>query len=119
MLELLGLLALLPDDAAVPSGDELLQFLRDFIDRQPGASHPISDRWAVSIIPAVLALVGSAPAAIEAYLTRLVAWTCDHYESGQMGLAGPRATPGQEAFLYLAAGIPASNRPRRQVGEFC
>ena len=115
LLELLGLLALLPDEAAVTNGDELLQFLRDFIDRQPGASHPISDRWAVSIIPAVLALVGSAPAAIETYLTRLVAWTCDHYDSGQMGLAGPRATPGQEAFLYLGAGIPASNRPRRPV----
>jgi hypothetical protein len=115
LVETLGLLALLPDTEAISNRDDLLTFLTEFIGRQPGASHPISDRWAVSVIPPVLALARTARPAIEVYLRSLVTWTCDRYEAGQMGLAGPRATAGQESFLYLGAGIPAANRPRRIV----
>ncbi|SCL36078.1 hypothetical protein GA0070624_5450 [Micromonospora rhizosphaerae] len=70
------------------------------LKHQPGAAHPISDRWAVSIIPAVLAAAAIDRAAVEAYLHSVVTWVADAYDNG-IGLASTRATPADEVTMLL------------------
>jgi hypothetical protein len=49
-----GLLYLLDSPADAGRKNELGQYVTDFIDSNPGVAHPVSDRWATSLIPAAL-----------------------------------------------------------------
>lgn len=113
LVELLGLYALMPGHGT--DCGPVREFLAAFVEHHPGASHPISDRWASSVTPAVLAIIASNRAAAEGHLARLASWTCDQYERGQVGLAGPRATPEEETFVYFSGGLRAKGRSRRNT----
>lgn len=72
--------------------------------RQPGAAHPISDRFAVSYPPVLAALVRLGHGAEAAHLVReTTKWVCDRYEASPFGLAGPYADPPEEVRTLLGA----------------
>lgn len=99
LAEAWGLLALAPHvdtDTAHRARTSVAALLK----HQPGAAHPISDRWAISIIPAVLAAAAIDRPAVEAYLRSVVTWVADAYDNG-VGLASTRATPADEVAMLL------------------
>lgn len=96
MVESLGMLGLLRieeghEDAASQLSEALSTFLRD----QPGGSHPISDRWAASLIPPALLLRRTNASVLVPWLEDVVAWICDHYFRAP-GLAPVYAEPADE-----------------------
>ena len=95
--EILGLLSLLESTSANPRNDDVATFLIKFIDANPGMAHPISDRWAVSLIPPVLVVAsrGNLPV-VQRLLQNVVKWVADRYDSNGYGLADPDSSPGEE-----------------------
>jgi hypothetical protein len=100
--EILALLALLEESTGASGANEVIQFLKSFVATNPGVQHPISDRWAVSMIPAMLVL-GRAAAIHELrnWMIGSIRWVADRYDSAGIGLAGPDATPEQEMDYLL------------------
>jgi len=85
ILGLLGIRAALHEDEA--SEHEIADWLARFIYTQPGASHPLSDRFAVSMVPSVLLLQKHKPRAAKKLLEKTTVWLSERYERGD-GLAG-------------------------------
>lgn len=101
--EILALLALLEQEEGRPAHN-VRDFLLAFLRNNPGASHPISDRWAVSLIPPLLVLRNSvASEEITAVLKNVIRWVGDRYDSNGLGLAGPYSSPDDEV-NYLLGG---------------
>jgi hypothetical protein len=74
----------------------IASFVEDFILREDGACHPISDRYAVSLVVAVLVLLDQLKCDAARYLLRRATfWLCDRYEKG-IGLAGLEANEAEE-----------------------
>ena len=116
LMELLGLFAL-----SLPAGDtqhgEIQDFLEAFIENHPGAAHPISDHWAVSLIPVAVLLGPDYPDAVEHWLERIVVWVCDRYEK-HAGMAGARTGPAEQIDTLLGGPlehIQAKRRPDCQI----
>jgi hypothetical protein len=103
LAEFLGLLALLVKESDPELSEKISRWLVTLCKRQPGVTHPISDQYAVSVIPAVLALATVDREAAETYLKRCTVWLCDRYERNMLGLAREDATPEQE-IEYLIGG---------------
>lgn len=81
---------------------DLTEFLIQFVDGNPGISHPISDRWAVSLIPTVLALARAGQdRLVRRLLENVVKWIADRYDSQSIGLASPTASPQEEVDYLL------------------
>ena len=90
MLGLAGLHALLCDKHG--EADRFAVWLDDLLKNNKAASHPISDRYAVSVmIVACLLFVTGRQLAGRSYLAAIVKWVCDAYERGY-GLAEVNAT---------------------------
>lgn len=103
--EIMGLLALAPlDPHHQRRQDELKEFLAAFVSAQPGAAHPLSDRWAVSMIPPAVALGRSHPTIVDEQLRQATRWLCDHYERDALGLAQSWSDPIEE--IERAVGAP-------------
>jgi len=102
LVEILGLLGLLESEADYSRSQNLSEFLFKFIDTNPGTAHPISDRWAVSLIPAVL-MLGRARNAqgVRRFLENVVKWVADRYDLDSRGLAGPDSSPDKELEYLL------------------
>jgi hypothetical protein len=85
------------------------------VDAQRGAFHPVSDRYAASLAPAVLALrrFGKADRA-ERLLRETAKWMCDRYEGDEPGLAGPYSTPTEETRTLLGGAFEAIPLVRRR-----
>jgi hypothetical protein len=103
LAEILGLLALLATESDPELSGEISQWLVTLCEKQPGVAHPISDQYAVSVIPAVLALATVDRGAAETHLKRCTIWLCDRYERDALGLAREDATPEEEV-EYLIGG---------------
>jgi hypothetical protein len=103
--EIVGLLALRvrPDDSE--RADEIAGWLVQFLAAQPGAAHPISDSYAVSLIPATLAAVTLDPEAARDFLKSATIWLCDAYERDRLGLAGVEAAPAEEIERLLGGAL--------------
>lgn len=102
LMEILSLLALLKLERKEPDVDGIIEYISSFTEGHPGTAHPISDRWAVSLIPLSLLLAGAGHAArVETLLTEVTRWVGDRYEGDAFGLAGPRATPEEEVNYLL------------------
>ncbi len=97
LVEIFGLLAL----AEAEFRDPVAQWLRSFFETNPGASQPMSDRWAVSLIPAAVALHGLDPDRLADALRGVTRWTCDYYDGKGLGLASWDADPQQEVDYLL------------------
>ncbi len=66
---------------------ESAAFLGDIIQAEPGCSHPLSDRYAISLVLATLVLLDQGrDGAVRHLLQQATIWLCDRYEQG-MGLA--------------------------------
>jgi hypothetical protein len=101
-VELLGLLYLLdaPEDRL--RKDELGKFVVSFIKTNPGVAHPISDRWAVSLIPAALtAAQRGEPQSIRDLLQNVAKWVADRYDSNGLGLSTVGSDPREEVDYLL------------------
>ena len=103
LAETLGLLALLVKESDLELWGEISRWLVTLCEKQPGVAHPISDQYAVSVIPAVLALATVDREAAEMHLKRCTVWLCDRYERDALGLAREDATP-EEEIEYLIGG---------------
>lgn len=90
---MLGLLQLVEGDHAPTA--QSVDFVERFVAAQPGAAHPISDRWAVSIVPAAILLHSHSSPALEPWLRQVAAWICDRHDR-QPGLASVYASAEQE-----------------------
>jgi hypothetical protein len=102
LVEILGLLGLLESEAEHPRSQSLTDFLTKFVRGNPGTSHPISDRWAVSLIPPVLMLGRGGDAQPVRYLLEnVIKWVADRYDSDSRGLAGPYSSPDEELEYLL------------------
>ena len=101
IIELLGLLALRRREQGQDASD-IAAYLAAFIQAHPGAAHPVSDRYAVSLIPAACLLGRDRPDVVEPWLRAAAIWVCDHYDDG-LGLGGAEAAPRDELSYLLAA----------------
>jgi hypothetical protein len=104
IVEILGLLYLLDSPADTGRRSKLGQFVTDFVDSNPGVAHPVSDRWAISLIPAVLTAAKRGSFQTVRDLLRGVAkWVADRYESEGLGLADSDSAPEEEVDRLLGA----------------
>jgi hypothetical protein len=111
LVEILGLyaLALGEEDRARVS-----QWICRFLRQQPGAAHPISDRWAISLIPPLVAVGRGAQAEREAHLRDVVRWLGDRHDGENLGLAPTGASPDDEADYLLGGALEHVVRDRRR-----
>jgi hypothetical protein len=101
-VELLGLLYLLNALEDRSRRDELGKFVVSFIETNPGVAHPISDRWAVSLIPAALtAAQRGEPQSIRDLLQNVTKWVADRYDLNGLGLSAADSAPREEIDCLL------------------
>jgi hypothetical protein len=100
LMEILGLLALVWGETGHADASRVVEFLNKFVESQPGCAHPISDRWAVSLIPAVLALAKRRET-VTSLLSRTTKWLIDHYENDKIGLASEHSSATAEVEYLL------------------
>jgi hypothetical protein len=112
IIELAGLLYFLEEKPR--KRGELAGFLEEFVSTEPGSGHPISDRYAVSLVPVILALWHCKRLdAARNLLRRATVWLCDRQEKG-FGLAQLEATAYDEVATlvgYPFEGIGLSKHP--------
>jgi hypothetical protein len=115
VLEFLGI-ALLSDGCGDQSdSSRWLECCKQILSHQPGVHHPISDRYAVSLAPAVLALYTHGEDEFaRRYLRTTAKWTLDRYDNNGLGLAGPYATPSEEVRMLLGAPFEAVTLENRR-----
>lgn len=87
------------------------EFLEDFISNEPGCSHPISDRYSVTVVAAVLVLsragkLDSASKLVE----QTASWLFDRFESGN-GLASLEADEVTETNVLLGSAFSFMDFP--------
>jgi hypothetical protein len=113
LAEILGLLALLVRESDPELSGEISRWLVTLREKQPGVAHPISDQYAVSVIPAVLALATVDREAAETQLKRCTVWLCDRYERDALGLAREDATPEEEVEYMIGGPFESVQLERR------
>jgi hypothetical protein len=102
LMELLSLLALDKLEKSEADVDAIIDYVVAFTEHQPGVVHPISDRWAVTLIPLVLLLAGTGhDDLVDSLLKDVTRWVADRYEGKSFGLAGPTAGPDEEVNYLL------------------
>jgi hypothetical protein len=114
-VELFGLAGL--SEGILDRRREVAEACIAFIRSQPGASHPPSDNWAVSIVPAALLIAEFDPELVGRWLEEICVWTADFYGPNQSGLAGPWSTPREEIDHLVGAALESSAL-RRRTGSF-
>jgi hypothetical protein len=100
-IEILGLLALYQQLSGEGDPGPVSDWLRRFIAEQPGAAHPLSDRYAISLIPAAIVIGRSDPDLAARWLRDAVVWTANCYEGE--GLGAYDADPPMEIGYLLSA----------------
>jgi Restriction endonuclease len=105
LAEIVGLLGLLQHERKGTIDPNLIEFVTRFCSDQPGISHPISDHWAVSLIPPLLLLaVAGRLEQIRKVLLETIRWLGNRYEGNGVGLAPPMSSPDEE-IRYLFGGF--------------
>ncbi|HEX4029125.1 MAG TPA: hypothetical protein VHX20_02115 [Terracidiphilus sp.] len=106
IIEILSLLGWLYADAHKDEekAQEIAGYLCKFVEANLGASHPVSDRWGISLAPAVLLLSKNCRTqALSSLIRSTIKWIADRYDEGSLGLAGPHATPMEEVEFLLGS----------------
>lgn len=81
--------------------DQYAVFVAEFVQAEFGCAHPISDRYAASLVLAILVLLeGERSDVANALLERATIWLCDHYDS-TAGLASIEADEEHETTTLL------------------
>lgn len=112
--ELIGLRALRLSTHEPDSACETAEWLLRFVAAQPGAAHPISDQYAVSLVPATLAIAAVDAEAARGYLSAAAVWLCNSYERDRLGLAGLGASPEEETERLLGSTLESIELERRR-----
>lgn len=102
-IEILGLLALYQQLSNEHDPVPVTDWLCRFIAEQPGAAHPLSDRYAVSLVPAAIVLGRSDPELAGRWLRDAVVWLANRYEGEGLGLGAYDAEPATEIGYLLSA----------------
>lgn len=117
-IELLGLFALLlqwsPEHEDKEKADRVTSWLHSFVAAQPGAAHPLSDHYAVSLVPPALVLGPIDRALTATWLRSTLIWTANRYDGELLGLAPVRSEPKEEIGYVLSALEHVDLPPRRQ-----
>jgi len=88
-------------------------FIRRFVRAEPGCTHPISDRFAISIVLVSLVLIDwKLLDDVAQLLEKATVWICDRYEDG-MGLPGVEADEQAETNRLLGYPFDFIPVPRR------
>jgi hypothetical protein len=114
LAEMVALLSLRVRETDPDLSTEIADWLTHFANAQPGVAHPISDQYAVSLIPATLVIALLDETAARALLQHATVWLCDAYERGQLGLAGVDAGPIEEIERLIGSPFEVVDRPRRR-----
>lgn len=115
--EVLALAALSSDSAATRSKFE--RVVGALAARHPGAARPVSDQFAVSIIPTVLVLRRSDPAAAATYLRTVAKWVLDRSDPALNGLGlGTMDESPQEVVERLLGGALESTALARSLSSY-
>jgi hypothetical protein len=112
-IEILGLLALYQQLSGERDPGPVTDWLCRFIAEQPGTAHPLSDRYAVSLIPAAIMVGRSNPALAARWLRDAVVWLANRYEGDALGLGAHTADPPTE-IGYLLSAWGEIDLPRRR-----
>jgi len=94
------------------NAQELVAWLEQFLELQPGCAHPVSDRYAVALLAPSM-LLSDRRSLLTRWLREVVRWTADRYEDEGRGLAGADACPEQEV-NYLLGDLDLLDLPRRR-----
>lgn len=115
LAEIVALLALRTSDVEPELATDIAKWLSRFIAAQPGATRPVGDQYAVSLVPLALALhsQGQADAAAR-LLERATVWLCDRYEPDALGLAGHHAEPREEVERIFGSAFESVTLTRRR-----
>jgi len=113
--ELLGLLAirLRPTDTELAL--EIGRWLVQFAHAQPGVAHPVSDAYAVCLIPAAITLAAADRDAAIDLLRATTVWLTDASQPEQFGLAGTDTTPAEEIERLIGNPLDSIDCPRRPM----
>jgi hypothetical protein len=118
LAEILGLLALLMRESDPELSEKVSRWLVTLCESQPGVAHPISDQYAVSTIPAVLALATVDREAAETHIKKCTIWLCDRYERNMLGLAREDATPEEEVEHLIGGPFESVSLERRRLWQW-
>ena len=111
LIEIGGLLGLLEGEDNSDKREKIAELLARFCDANPGAAHPVSDRWAISLVAPVLLLWRTGHRdTVRELLRSVIKWVGDRYESSGVGLAHPYATPEEEIAQLLGSFVPSRSR---------
>jgi hypothetical protein len=107
VIEMAAIAYFTTDEASIR--EDITQFLDSFIETEPGAAHPLSDRFAVSIVLAALALIDAGhQATVRELLRKATVWLCDRTQHG-LGLAPLSANELEEIVCFL---VPSLSQDR-------
>jgi hypothetical protein len=112
-VEILSLLALRLELRDADRATEIRQWVTRFANAQPGLARPLSDQYAVSMIPIVTVIARASPDSAIDLVRRCAIWMCNAYEPEELGLAGVDADPIEEIERIIGAPFEAINRDRR------
>lgn len=89
--------------AANVDREQFVAFVAEFVQAEPGCAHPISDRYAASLVLAILMLLDGRRAEVaNILLEQSTVWLCDHYDEAP-GLAGIEANEEHETTTLLGS----------------
>jgi hypothetical protein len=89
--------------AADHDREQYVAFVAEFTQAEPGCAHPISDRYAASLVLATLMLLDGQRVDVTAsLLEQATVWLCDHYDKAP-GLAGFEANEERETAMLLGS----------------
>lgn len=113
VIEILGLLCCLDMEEEAPGAEELLTTVAEWARKHPGATHPISDHWAVSMAPALGCLIRARkPDTAKQILRDLTKWVGDRYDNDNLGLAPCDSLPEMEVQYLLSSSFDFVNLVR-------
>jgi hypothetical protein len=113
LMEILGLFGWLLRGEGDNRWEDVARYVGQFIARHPGAAHPISNHYAISLVAPLTLVWDVAAEVVEASLRKVVMWACNYYEKPAIGLAGTWSTPHEETSYLLGSSLAHVEHQRR------
>lgn len=98
--------------------DREVELIQRIATDHPGSIRPISDRFAVSLVPVLLTMALGSCEPLNDYIRAITKWVCDQYESG-WGIASHDASPLEEIEYLLGSPLESIEREKRGESYVC